>query len=190
MQFFAGSGPGRFKSLGHMAFKNEAPEWKTFQSGGTLKIRVTGRDVADLKDIDYGLILKAKGGLSDGENAALDLDLELSTPIPVGQDYDLKRNRLNSTVLCPLGKTFIMAGTKELFEGINKEGVPFLRNIPLLSFFFSEKGSKLENRKLLIMISPQLARAPEAAAPAVEQTIGTVQEADKPVTNLQKKSLR
>jgi hypothetical protein len=184
MQFFAGSGPGRFKSMGHMSFKNEAQDWKTFQSGGTLKVRVTGQNVADLKDIDYGLLLKAKGGLADANTAALDVDLELSTPIPAGGDYDLKRNRINSTVLCPVGKTFVMAGTKELFEGITKEGVPILRNIPLLSFFFSEKGSKLENRKLLILISPQIARAPEKAAPAVDQTIGTVQEVEKPLTNL------
>jgi len=91
-------------------------------------------------------------------------------------------------VLCPVGKTFIMAGTKELFEGISNEGVPILRKIPLLSFFFSEKNSKLENRKLLIMISPQIARAPERAAPAVEQTLPVLQEVEKPLTNLKPQS--
>ena len=185
MKFFAGSGPGRFKSLGHLAFKNEATEWKTFQSGGTLNVPVVGNIGGSLQTIEYGLILKAKGGLMDANSAALDIDLTLSTPIPAGNGvYDVKKNQVNSSVLCPVGKTFIMAGTKELFEGISNEGVPILRKIPLLSFFFSEKNSKLENRKLLIMISPQIARAPERAAPAVEQTLPALQEVEKPLTNL------
>jgi len=93
MKFFAGSGPGRFKSLGHLAFKNEATEWKTFQSGGQLNVPVVGNIGGTLQTIDYGLILKAKGGLLDANNASLDIDLTLSTPIPAGNGvYDIKKN--------------------------------------------------------------------------------------------------
>jgi len=82
LNFFAKSGPERTHDVGHLTFRNDAPEWRTLQSGGTLLIRVVSENTAQMQQIDYGLILKVKGGLVGPDNASLDLELELSTPIP------------------------------------------------------------------------------------------------------------
>ena len=180
LKFFGGSGPGRFHTAGHMTFKNDSPEWRSYHSGGTLKVRVAGRDAANLEDIDYGLIMRCKGGLIDPKTAELDVELELSYPTPVGFDYDLKRNKIATTVTCPLGHTLVMGGMKSLVEQSSNEGVPFLRSVPVVSWFFSEKNERLENSKVLVMLSPQIAGAPKLAPPVSEQTISTAEEAEIP----------
>ncbi len=179
LKFFAGSGPGRFQQAGHMTFKNDAPEWRTYHSGGTLKVRVATRDATSLEDIDYGLIMKIKGGLLDPQTASVDVYLELSYPVPVGNDYDLKRNRIETTINCPLGHTMVMAGMKSLVEQSSQEGVPFLRSVPAISWFFSEKNNLKEDSKVLILLSPQLAGSTTASQPVSIQTAPALEESSK-----------
>ena len=181
LKFFAGSGPGRFQNAGHMTFKNDSPEWRTYQSGGTLKVRVATRDATSLEDVDYGLIMKVKGGLLDPKTAAVDVNLELSYPVPVGNDYDLKRNRIETTVNCPLGQTMVLAGMKSLVEQSSNEGVPFLRSVPAISWFFSEKNRRKEDSKVLILMSPRIAGTTIETAPVSGQTTPVLEESSKPV---------
>ena len=186
LKFFAGSGPGRFQNAGHLTFKNDAPEWRLFKSGGTLKVRIVSRDAVGLSDIDYGVIMKVKGGLLDSQTAAVDLNLSLSYPVPVGTDYDLKENRVETTVNCPLGQTMVLGGMKSLVEQSSNEGVPFLRSVPVLSFFFSEKNKMLQNNKVLILVSPQIVGATTPSRPVSEETAPTLRESSTPVDQSQR----
>jgi len=181
LKFFAGSGPGRFQTAGHMTFKNDSPEWRTYHSGGTMKVRVATRDATSLEDINYGLIMRIKGGLLDAKTATVDVDLELSYPVPVGTDWDLKRNRIETTLNCPLGHTMVLGGMKSLIEQSSNEGVPFLRSVPAISWFFSEKNRVKEDSKVLILLSPRIAGATIETAPVREQTAPTLQESERPV---------
>jgi Flp pilus assembly secretin CpaC len=176
LKFFAGSGPGRIRTAGHMTFKNDSPEWRTYHSGGTLKVRVASDNATSLEDVDYGLIMRVKGGLTDSKNTALDVNLELSYPVPIGADYDLKRNHIDTTVNCPIGQTLVLGGMKNLVEQTSEEGVPFLRSIPAISWFFSEKNNRKEDNKILIMLSPQIAGAPREALPVSLETAPAEQE--------------
>jgi len=180
LKFFAGNGPGRFQNAGHMTFKNDSPEWRTYHSGGTLKVRVATRDATSLEDVDYGLIMKIKGGLLNAKTAALDVNLELSYPVPIGTDYDLKRNRIETTVNCPIGQTMVIAGMKSLIEQSSSEGVPFLRSVPAISWFFSEKNNLKEDSKVLILMCPRIAGATVETPPVSGQTAPTLQESSKP----------
>jgi Flp pilus assembly secretin CpaC len=187
LKFFTGSGPGRFQTAGHMTFKNDSPEWRMFKSGGTLKVRTATRDTVGLTDIDYGLIMKVKGGLLDPKTAAVDLNLELSYPVPVGADYDLKQNKIETTINCPVGQTMVLGGMKSLIEQSSNEGVPFLRSVPVVSWFFSEKNQMLQDSKVLILVSPQIAGATSVARPVSEETAPALQESGTPVNQLEKK---
>ena len=62
------------------------------------------------------------------------------------------RDRVN----VPLNKTLVMGGINDLSEKASNEGVPFLRNVPVLSYLFSEKNQRIEDRKVLILVSPSL----------------------------------
>lgn len=188
----AGVGPARFSSMGHLTFKNDATDFKVFHDGGTIELPVSGGigGAVGLQPIDYGLILKAKGGLVDAENASLDVQVEMSIPVqqgfsPAGAIYNLKRSRIESTVVCPVGKTLIMGGTKQLTEGVNIDSeTPFLGKLPILQFLFSERSKASSSRQVLILISPQIARAPTMAAPVSDQTADSQEKANKSLSIL------
>ena len=185
----AGVGPARFSSMGHLTFKNDATDWKIFHDGGTIELPISGgvSGTSSLQQIDYGLILKAKGGLSDADNAALDLQVEMSIPVqqgssPAGAIYNLKRSRMESTVVCPVGKTLVMGGTKQLTEGVNIDSeTPFLGKLPVLQYLFSERSKAKSTRQILILISPQISRPATASEATSNQTADTVEKADKPL---------
>ena len=184
-----GVGPARFSSMGHLTFKNDATDWKIFHDGGTIELPISGgvSGTSSLQQIDYGLILKAKGGLSDADNAALDLQVEMSIPVqqgssPAGAIYNLKRSRMESTVVCPVGKTLVMGGTKQLTEGVNIDSeTPFLGKLPVLQYLFSERSKAKSTRQILILISPQISRPATASEATSNQTADTVEKADKPL---------
>lgn len=120
----------------------------------------------------------------------MDLQVEMSVPVGRGQTqagpiFDLQRSRVDSTVVCPVGKTLILGGTRQLTESINVNSeTPILGRIPLLQFFFSERGKMRRDRQVLVLVSPQLARAPEDSRPAVEQTQDTLKKSEEPLSIL------
>ena len=179
LTFFAGTGPGRFQTAGHMTFKNDSPEWRTYHSGGTLKVRIVSENTAEIEDIDYGLLMKVKGGLMDAKTVAVDLALELSYPLPIGTDWDLKRDRVETTINCPLGQTMIVGGMKSLLENSTHAGVPYLRSVPVLSWMFAEDNSTRGDKKVLILVSPHLAGQTTAGTPVVQSTAPVLQESEK-----------
>ena len=190
LKFFAGSGPGRFQNAGHLTFKNDSPEWRLFKSGGTIKVRIATQNTTGLSDIEYGLIMRVKGGLVDPQTAAVDLNLSLSYPVPVGADYDVKENKLETSINCPLGQTMVVGGMKGLIEQSSNEGFPFLRSVPVLSFFFSEKNKMMQENKVLILVSPQIAGATTPSRPVSEETAPALKESSTPVDQLEKRKRR
>jgi len=190
LKLFGGRGPGRFRTAGHMTFKSDSPNWRTYHSGGTLKVRTATETTVGLSDIDYGLIMKVKGGLADSKTASLDVNLELSYPLPVGTDYDIKKNSIDSSVLCPLGHTMVMGGMHGLLEQSSKEGVPFLKSIPIISLFFSERAKQKQDSRVLILLNPNMLRASRPSKPVSDETISTEQDALKPIDQLDKEERR
>jgi type II secretory pathway component GspD/PulD (secretin) len=191
LKAMATNGVKRFKSAGHLTFKsNETPDWQRFHSGGTLKVKLGGQvggAPADLKDIDYGLSLKVKGGLIDNQTASLQLELELSSPdLMANGDYDLKRNNVTTRIDCGLGKTYVLGGMKDMVQNTTgPTGVPFLRSIPVVDWFFSEKEDKMMNMQVLVLVCPRLAGTETVSLPVgSEETRNTLSEAEK--TNQQR----
>lgn len=185
LNFMAANGVNRFREAAHLTFmSNDTPTWREFQSGGTLKVRLTGGDggTASLEDIDYGLLLKVKGGLSDTKTATIEVMLELSAPEYLQNgDYDLKRNRLNTSVTCELGKTMVMGGMKGLVENSSgPSGVPFLRSIPVVQWFFSESENRMTDTQVLVLLSARLAGGPSITLPTSASTKDTDEKASTP----------
>lgn len=178
LQLYIGRSPERLIHKGHLTFRNGAEEFKSFHSGGTLKVRVTSDNAAEIEDIDYGLMLKVRGGLTSEDDTALDVHVELSTPEMISgtEDYDLKKDTIETSLNCRLGHTMILGGANRLLDGLTESGTPFLRSIPMLRFLFSEKSSGKTEKRLLILLSPQLVGAPRPAPPLSEETIKLIED--------------
>jgi type II secretory pathway component GspD/PulD (secretin) len=80
-----------------------------------------------------------------------------TTTLGVGQPISIQLPRLTvqkvrTTVTIPDGGTLMLGGMKSSEKQNLNSGVPFLRDIPVVSFLFTRKGSYIANRKVLILL--------------------------------------
>jgi len=185
VNLMAETGTRRFREAGHLTFmSNESPTFKEFHNGGTLKVRVYGGagGTGTLNDVPYGFIMRVKGGLTGANKVKLDVEMQMSTPVLMeNNDYDLKLSKVSTTITANLGETVALAGMKEIVqESTEPSGIPFLRKVPVLQWFCSETGDRLDDSQVLILLYPQIAgQAPEIKMPPSAETQNTVKEAEK-----------
>ncbi len=74
-------------------------------------------------------------------------------------NYTINTSRSQNRVLLRSGETTMISGLITNDEVFEKNGVPFLQDIPGLGFLFSWKHKKLQDRQLLIFITPTLEMA-------------------------------
>ncbi len=63
---------------------------------------------------------------------------------------------IQTTVVCPDGGTVLMGGLKQLSEGRNEFGPPFLSKIPYLNRLFKNVGVGRESTHVMIMVTPRI----------------------------------
>jgi len=69
---------------------------------------------------------------------------------------ELKKESLKTTVVMPDGGTLLLGGLKYYEEQDVDSGVPILKDIPILSFFFSRKGKYTNLRDLLVLLRARI----------------------------------
>jgi type II secretory pathway component GspD/PulD (secretin) len=65
---------------------------------------------------------------------------------------ELKKESLKTTVVMPDGGTLLLGGLKFYEEHDLDSGVPILKDIPIVNFFFSRKGKYTNIRNLLVLL--------------------------------------
>jgi Flp pilus assembly secretin CpaC len=148
-----------FRHAGFLTFKsNDTPQFREIHNGGTLKVRVSGDNNGSLEDVDYGFILKIKGGLTGKDRVYMEIEVSLSTPVLLENgDYDIKEKSIKTSAFCKLDETIALGGIKELLDNsTGPNGVPFLRNVPIISWFVAEKNDTYHDKQGLVLISPRL----------------------------------
>jgi type II secretory pathway component GspD/PulD (secretin)/tetratricopeptide (TPR) repeat protein len=85
------------------------------------------------------------------------LQTSLGTGSPVNLMLpELELQKVRTRALVPDGGTLLLGGMKTVKEKSLESGVPFLSDIPILSFFFSRKGSYETYQKLLILLTAKI----------------------------------
>jgi type II secretory pathway component GspD/PulD (secretin) len=79
------------------------------------------------------------------------------TSLGIGNDVilqlpELEVERARTTVTIPDGATLMLGGLKVTSQKDFDSGMPWLKDIPIVSFFFSRKGTLDAKRKLLILV--------------------------------------
>ena len=178
--FFGNNGISDFRDAGHITLTNNGKEFASYENGGTLNVKVYGQDTADLKPIDFGLKLKARGGLVRADEVRLELDLEKSlAPVKQDEDYFQRSTKTKVEILCPLNHTAVIAGQRELsYSDSGPSGYAFLRHIPVISWFTSSEEKQGEEMQFLILVCPQIAgnevkmsSVPSAETAALEEEV-------------------
>ncbi|MFV1958694.1 MAG: hypothetical protein ACC662_04705, partial [Planctomycetota bacterium] len=78
-----------------------------------------------------------------------------SAPV-VLQIPELQVSRVRTTVVIPDGGTLLLGGLKFYEQVTQNVGIPFLRDIPILSFFVSRKGRYVSRSNLLVLIKAEI----------------------------------
>lgn len=160
IQFFGENGVSDFRDGGHVTLTSNSKgvQQAVYENGGTLNVEIHGRDVADLKEINFGLTIKVSGGLVKADKVRLILEVEKSlAPIKQDDDYLQRKTRSKSEIVCNLGQTAVISGQRELTRTKSDSGYAFLRHVPVLSSLFGYEEENVEELQLLILVSPQIA---------------------------------
>lgn len=178
--FFGNNGISDFRDAGHITLTNNGREFASYENGGTLNVKIYSQDTAELKPIDFGLKIKARGGLVRADEVRLELDLEKSlAPIKQDEDYFQRSTKTRVEIRCPLNKTAVIAGQRELtYSESGPSGYAFLRHIPVVSWFTSSEEEQGEEMQFLILVYPQIAgrkvemsSIPSAETAALEENV-------------------
>ncbi len=85
------------------------------------------------------------------------LDVSVDRSDPGGAGGALKTTRSAKTeVLVQNGHTIVIGGIYEEDEVNNADGIPFLKNIPILNFFFNKYRKNSSKSELLVFLTPKL----------------------------------
>lgn len=191
IQFFGENGVSDFRDGGHVTITSNSKgvQQAVYENGGTLNVEIHGRDVADLKEINFGLTIKVSGGLVKADKVRLILEVEKSlAPIKQDDDYLQRKTRSKSEIVCNLGQTAVISGQREITRTKSDSGYAFLRHVPVLSSLFGYEEENVEELQLLILVSPQIAgnavemlSKPSAETSGVEGDVskGIVPDADE-----------
>lgn len=160
---------------GHVYFKNNDPKTRKLKIGGTMKVKMQsataeGTPTQNFEPIEYGFFIEKKRAvLLDAEHVDVDLQIMQKKPIPMEggyeEGYNIEENEYNPSVVCPIGKTVVLAGYKNMVEStMPPAGFPVLRHIPIMNWFVSQESDSLENVKLMMLVSVKIVRGDEPEA--------------------------
>lgn len=185
ISFLAENGISRFKAAGHLTFiSNEGNKEASFHHGGTMNVKVSGVNSGDLKELPYGLTMRVTGGLIGANKVKLNMTLKRDDPPTVNAagDYDQKQSSVETSVICGLNETVVLAGMKEITENTTgPNGVPYIRKIPVLSWFVAQESKDYKDMQLLVLISPRVATQDVSIkVPPSADTANTLEQAERP----------
>ncbi len=159
-------GSGTIVSRPHLSTRSG--EAGRFHSGGELYYKVEGQEQADLKSVEYGMILEITPELKSDDEIVSTIRIEVSVPTSRAgtEDLNLQKFETQNAVSCRLGESMVVSGFVETLRNYFKSRTPLLGDIPLLNLFFGNKARSASNKELLAIITPRLLNAEDRPLPA------------------------
>ena len=168
-KFLRKNGITKISDTGYTVMESWSKEGASFKSGGTVyakTMQISGgggnsmiMGNSTLEKIPYGFNLSTTGGLvPEGDSVDMTIDFEYSSVAQNDyEDYELLEKKSKQKLVLPLGRTTFLGGIKMIDENrISPSGLPFLRNTPILNWFVAESGTELNDKRLVIMICPEI----------------------------------
>ena len=122
---------------------------------------------------DTGVILEVTPRISIDGNVILDIAQEVSDVIKTtasGIDSPtIQQRKVKSTVIIESGETVALGGLIRDNRSETENGVPVLKDIPLLGYLFKSNEDTIRQTELLIFITPTIARNTKDALAITKQ---------------------
>lgn len=132
----------------------------TFFSGSTVSVAMTGQYGGTLSDRNIGVSLSVTPTFIDDDRLLLSVKGARSFIEPAQfQGFDQAitstNNIVSTNVIMRFGETLILSGLREREYVKTKNGVPFLRDVPLLQYLFSTHTDTDFAHHVLILLTPR-----------------------------------
>ena len=156
------------KTLYHTTLSTQSGEEAEFQNGGTIHRNTPGAFTSDLKEIEYGFIVKAKPVIVDGETMMLDLSLDNKSPVNLSTsanaDLNIARYQTHSKYVVRPGESIALSGFNYDKQSQTKDGTPFLSRIPLIGRLFQNVSDSNENTEMALIVTVNWVTEDESGA--------------------------
>ena len=112
---------------------------------------------------DTGILLRVTPRVNAGGLVTMTIEQEASL---VAEDLTtegiqsptFRQRRITSTVAVQSGQTVVLGGLIQEIQDRSESGIPILRSIPGLGFFFGGKSNTTDRTELLVLITPRVVR--------------------------------
>ncbi len=133
--------------------------------GEQVPIRVldaTGHQAVQLQDA--GTSLTVTPHVTADGRILLDLNPEKNSfRVDASAGTILQKQSANTTVVVNDGETVVIAGLTTKEETESESGVPLLKDIPILGYFFKHKAKESRKRDLIIFVTPHIVQSTNKA---------------------------
>ena len=153
---------GVSKTLYKTSLATQSGEQATFQSGGTIHRSTQGTfSGGDLKEIEYGFIIKSLPQILDDRTVALTVDLDNKQPVnyaPGSSSFDtditVSRYQTRSQYMVRPGETILVSGFNRLDEADNKQGLPWFCRIPWIGeWLFGSTVTRNNTSEVVLVVT-------------------------------------
>lgn len=138
-----------------------------FHAGGEFPIRMISRLSKDVLWKKHGVVLNVKPKADFSGAMSLEVETEVSL-LDHANAVDgipaLKTNRVQSHFDLPGRRTIALSGLLRQELGSSNEGLPLLKEIPVLGALFSSRNFQARESELVIFVTPEV-YTPDADAP-------------------------
>jgi general secretion pathway protein D len=122
---------------------------------------------------DVGTILTVKPQINDGGLVSLEISQEVSsatTQSVLGTDqYVITKNQVKTNLIVQDGETILIGGMVSENVTDNKDGIPILSKIPILSWFAGSVANNKTRQEIVVLITPRVIRNPADAEKVTSQ---------------------
>lgn len=121
---------------------------------------------------DTGVLLSVTPRVNAGGLVIMEVEQEVSNVAPNAATPltpTIQQRRINSTVAVQSGETVVLGGLIRENDNTSGTGVPGLREIPVLGWFFGASSDELTRTELVVLITPRAVRGATEAREVTDE---------------------
>lgn len=137
-------------------------------------IAAGGESIASIQYRDTGVVLKVKPHINEGGLVSLEISQEVSSVDPesgVGNNPIISNRTAETNVVIQNGQTIVIGGMIQENKGTSREGIPILKDIPLLGYLFGYTSQSTDRTELVVMITPMVVKSSNEAKAMTDEFI-------------------
>ena len=135
--------------------------------------------------LESGVILRVIASVDQGGRVQLKVQPEVSTASLTAGIPSKKSTQVTTELICEDGQSIFIGGLMRARSNTERNGVPVLRDMPLIGNLFSNSSEATATAETVVIITPYIIRGPLDAAKVSEEKMRQIDNASGMIMDLQ-----